>query len=77
LDRIRVRSALFHPVPMPHAEPRLGGFAALPTTDSTTSAALLSLKGRSGARLRQAYGAAGTRPTNPGPLQALSLNQHL
>ena len=34
---------------MPHAGPRLGDFAAQPTTDSTTSAALLNLKGRSGA----------------------------
>ena len=32
-----------------YAGPRLGGFLALPTTDSTTSAALLALKGRSGA----------------------------
>jgi hypothetical protein len=55
LDRIGVRSDLFHPLLMPHAGPRLGGFAALPTTDSTTSAALLTLKGRSGASPHQSW----------------------
>ena len=40
---------LVHPVLKPHAGPRLGGFPALATTYSTTSAALLTLKGRSGA----------------------------
>jgi hypothetical protein len=33
LDRVSVRFALVHPLLMPHAEPRLGGFSARPTTD--------------------------------------------
>ena len=56
LDRICVRSNLFHPWLMPHAGPRLGGFVALPATDSTPSAALLNLKGRFGASPHQSWG---------------------
>ena len=48
-----VRSALVHRFLKPHAGPRLGGLPALATTDSTTSAALLTLKGRSGASPHQ------------------------
>jgi hypothetical protein len=46
---------LVHRLLMPHAGPRLGGFPALPTTDSTASPALLALKGRSGASPHQSW----------------------
>ena len=55
LDRLSVPSTLVHRLLLPHAGPRLGGFPALATTDSTTSAALLTLKGRSGASPHQSW----------------------
>ena len=57
LDRVWVRSALVHPLLMSRAGPRLGGFPALLTTDSTTSSALLTFKGRSGASPYQSLSA--------------------
>jgi hypothetical protein len=55
LDRLSVRSALVHPLLKPHAGPRLGGSPALPIVDSTASAALVALKGRSGASPHQSW----------------------
>ncbi|MFY9989037.1 MAG: hypothetical protein WAK31_30055 [Chthoniobacterales bacterium] len=55
LDWACVRSTVVHPFFVPHAGPRLGGFPALPITVSTTSAALLAVKGRSGASPHQVW----------------------
>ena len=64
-----------------YAGPRLGGSLALPTTDSTTSAALLALKGRSGAspyQLTPSHRRPGRyRRTNPPECSARESPGHL
>src|ERR1700733_5359656 len=54
-DQICVRSVRLYPLLRPHAEQRLGDFEALPVTDSTTSAALLTFRGRSGTSPHQSW----------------------
>jgi hypothetical protein len=55
LERVCIQSAIVNHLLMAHAWPRLGGFPALPITDSTRSAALLAFKARSGASPHQSW----------------------